>query len=174
MSLREPEKRELKVLASAINFFGSKEVVEDFKLLVKGRELYAVSKDLWNFIKNSKNVEWICGIKLGEIGSRRLKLSLEGTFWLVKNEKKKVYVNEKGEMLFLYGRDVFKSSVEKHSEFEENEIVFVCNRFGDILGIGKTRFSSFKLQELDPERIVVENLVDRGEYIRQKKLYDSF
>lgn len=174
MSLREPEKRELKVLNSAINFFGSRGALEDFELLVRGKELYSVSKDLWKFIKNNKNIEWMCGIKLGEIGSRRLKLSLEGTFWLVKNEKKKVYVNEKGEMLFLYGRDIFRSSLEKYSEFEENEIVFVCNKFGDILGIGKTRFPSFKLQEVDPERIVVENLVDRGEYIRQKKLYDSF
>lgn len=77
-------------------------------------------------------------------------------------------------MLFLYGRDIFSSSILSTGDFGENEVVFVCNKYGDILGIGKSRFSAKKIKEVDPNRVVVENLVDRGEYIRHKRLYNSF
>jgi len=45
-------------------------------------------------------------------------------------------------MLFLYGRDIFAESVTRVGKFEQNEIVFVCNKFNDIIGIGKARFRS--------------------------------
>ncbi|MCS7121073.1 MAG: hypothetical protein NZ895_00495 [Archaeoglobaceae archaeon] len=169
--MRKPNKRERKVINSALNFFGSSE--NDLVLFLKDKELYAFSKDLAEFLEKRK-LPCIAGIKVGEVGSRRLRLTLEGTYWLVKNEKKRVFVNEKGEMLFLYGRDIFAGSVEKCSEFDENEIVFVCNRFGDIIGLGKSRYPSRKLSEIEKDKVFVENLVDRGEYIRRKKLYNSY
>jgi 60S ribosome subunit biogenesis protein NIP7 len=77
-------------------------------------------------------------------------------------------------MLFLYGRDIFASSVIKAKEFKENEIVFVCNEDDDVLGIGKSRFDSERISFIDPDRVVIENLTDRGQYLRKKKLYSSF
>ncbi|MEM2817711.1 MAG: PUA domain-containing protein, partial [Archaeoglobaceae archaeon] len=65
-------------------------------------------------------------------------------------------------------------SVTKVGEFEENEIVFVCNRYGDILGIGRARFDSLKILRQAKDRVVVENLVDRGAYLRHEKIYDAF
>ncbi|WP_202319763.1 PUA domain-containing protein [Archaeoglobus neptunius] len=170
MALREPTEKELKVIRKALNYFGCKN--PDFTIRINERkEVFALSPDLGRFVDSISF--YSAGIKIGEVG-RRLRLTLEGAYWIVRKNRKKVWVNERGEMLFLYGRDIFASSIIKTSEFGENEIVFVCNRNGDILGIGKSRFSSDRIAEIDANRVVVENLVDRGEYIRHKKLYNSF
>ncbi len=176
--LRKPRRREEKVLRSALRAFGSKDFLNENELLIREgdvRELYALSKDLANFINRVK-MNYICvGIKVGEVGSRRLRFTLEGSFYLVNKEKKKVYVDEKGEMLFLYGRDIFARSVVKVTDdVKENDVVFVCNSKGDILGLGKSRFDADRYRDVEEDRVVVENLVDRGEYLRKEKLYEAF
>ncbi len=192
--LRKPSKKELKVILSALRAFGSTDFLKDNELLLldvaigvdgsrkivdkdtKGRirEVYAFSKDLVKFLELYKLNFVHAGLKVGEVGSRRFRFSLEGSFYLAKKDKKRVYVNEKGEMLFLYGRDVFAESVLRAtSDVEENDIVFVCNRNGDILGIGKARFDARRIKEAG-SRVVVENLVDRGEYLRKEKTYSSY
>ena len=192
--LRKPSKKELKVILSALRAFGSTDFLKDNELLLldvaigvdgsrkivdkdtKGRirEVYAFSKDLVKFLELYKLNFVHAGLKVGEVGSRRFRFSLEGSFYLAKKDKKRVYVNEKGEMLFLYGRDIFAESVLRAtSDVEENDIVFVCNRNGDILGIGKARFDARRIKEAG-SRVVVENLVDRGEYLRKEKTYSSY
>ncbi|WP_290596613.1 MULTISPECIES: PUA domain-containing protein [unclassified Archaeoglobus] len=178
MALREPNKKELKVIKKALSYFDSKSFLEKYSVFVKEgedrKELFALSKDLAEFLKKlDPDIIYNAGIKVGEVG-RRLRLSLEGSFWLVRKDKKKVWVNERGEMLFLYGRDIFSSSVIKAGDFGENEVVFVSNKHGDIIGIGKSRFPAEKIWDVDPDRVVIENLTDRGEYIRHVRLYESF
>ena len=180
MVLRKPRKKELKKIVGALKYYNSLSFLEDKVLLVregKKKEVFAMSKHLYDFLLGNNflnsNYYYLAGIKIGEVG-RRFRFSLEGSYWLVKNDKKKVWVNEKGEMLFLYGRDIFASSIEKAGEFEENEIIFVCNSDGDVIGIGKSRVPSRRIFDLEGDRVAVENLVDRGEYIRHSKLYDCF
>ncbi len=176
--LRKPKKREEKVLNSALRVFGSIDFLNDNELLIlemDKREVYALSKDLYKFLELFK-IDFVnAGIKVGEVGSRRLRFTLEGSFYLAKRERKRVYVDEKGEMLFLYGRDIFARSVVRVTDdVRENDIVFVCNEKGDILGLGKSRFNADRYERVEKDRIVVENLVDRGEYLRKEKLYESF
>lgn len=165
----EPKKE--RVLRKGLKFFNSLDFLKEKKLVVKGNEVFAVSEELYEFLK--KGIDCYFGVKVGEIG-KRLRLTLEGSFWLMRNEKKKVWVNEKGEMLFLYGRDIFAESVVNVGDFGENEVVFVCNRYGDIIGIGRARFDSHRILEQKRDRVVVENLVDRGAYLRHEKLYEAF
>ncbi len=193
--LRKPTKKELKVILSALRAFGSEDFLKDNELLVldvvieedgsrrivdrntKGRirEVYALSKDLAKFLELYKLNYVHAGLKVGEVGSRRFRFSLEGSFYLARKNKKKVFVNEKGEMLFLYGRDIFAESViDVTGDVKENDIVFVCNVKGDILGIGKARFDAKRMMEVEKDRVVVENLIDRGEYLRKEKTYRSF
>ena len=181
MELREPVEKELKVLRKASRFFGfelgAHRERESVLLIHDSRgvkEVYAVSPQLVEFLKKTGLRAVSAGIKVGELG-RRFRLTLEGTFFLVKAKKKRVYVNRKGEMLFLYGRDVFASSVMKVSpDIKENDIVFVSNTRGDILGIGKSRYDGDRMRSVEEDRVVVENLVDRGEYLRKEKLYMAF
>ncbi|ADC66564.1 Protein of unknown function UPF0113 [Ferroglobus placidus DSM 10642] len=175
MEIRRPTKKELKIIRKALAAFGSVDFLDNFSIYVKEgekKEVYAASKDLEAFIGKLNEVSF--GIKVGEVG-KRFRFTLEGAFFLVKRNKKKVYVNEKGEMLFLYGRDIFRESViDVTEDVRENDIVFVCNKRGDILGIGKTRFDAERIFKVEEGRVVVENLVDRGEYIRKEKLYDAY
>ncbi len=175
--LRRPKKKELKVINSALRAFGSTDFLNENEIMIKegSKEAYALSKDLAKFLELFKLNYVHAGIKVGEVGSRRFRFSLEGTFYLVKRDKKKVFVNDKGEMLFLYGRDIFAESVlDVTDDVKENDIVFVCNRRGDILGIGRARFDAGRIRKVAKDRVVVENLVDRGEYLRKEKTYDAF
>lgn len=173
--LRRPKGREWKVIRSALKAFGSIDFLNDYELMVLEkngkREVYALSKDLLGFLNIDGLV--LAGIKVGEVG-RRFRFTLEGSFYLVKRDRKRVTVNERGEMLFLYGRDVFARSVVDVSEdVRENDIVFVCNVRGDRLGLGRARFDADRIREVEGDRVVVDNLIDRGEYLRKKKTYDA-
>ncbi len=178
--LRRPTKKELKVINSALRAFGSTDFLKDNEILIRDdafgvREAYALSKDLVRFLELFKLNYVHAGLKVGEVGSRRFRFSLEGSFYLVRRDRKKVFVNERGEMLFLYGRDIFAESVVKVTEdVRENDVVFVCNTKGDILGIGRARFDAGRMREVAKDRVVVENLVDRGEYLRKEKTYNAY
>lgn len=174
MALREPNQKELKRIRAALRYFGSEDFLENFALLVNERkEVFAVSKDVLDFEGLADKPLVSAGVKVGEVG-RRLRFSLEGAFWLVKKRRKMVVVNKRGEMLFLYGRDLFASSIVEAKGFGENELVFVYNRRGDVIGMGRSRFPAEMLEEVSDDRVFVDNLVDRGEYIRHTKLYSSF
>ncbi len=175
MQVRRPTKKELKVIRKALASFGSFDFLEEFSIFIKEgekKEVYAISKDAELFVGKLNEVAF--GLKIGEVG-KRFRFTLEGAFFLARRKKKKVFVNEKGEMLFLYGRDIFRESVEDVTDdVRENDIVFVCNRRGDILGIGKSRFDAKRIFSVEKGRVVVENLVDRGEYIRKNRLYNAY
>lgn len=178
IQFREPKKKEAKVIESAMKYFGSDVQGKIAVLESKKREVYLLSEELYDFLYDflkEKDIKPLfAGLKLGEVG-RRFRFTVEGTFFLVKKKKKRIYVNDRGEMLFLYGRDIFSESVVKATpDIKENDIVFVCNKAGDILGIGKSRYEADKLRSVEKDRVVVENLVDRGEYLRKEKVYDSF
>jgi 60S ribosome subunit biogenesis protein NIP7 len=175
---REPKGKELKVIRQALRAYDSLDFLEEHDVLIREgekKEVYALSKDLSDFIDRFRNLNVVhAGIKVGEVG-KRFRFSLEGTFYLARRKRKRVYVNSKGEMLFLYGRDVFAGSVVKVTEdVRENDIVMVCNTKGDIIGIGKSRFDADRMRSVERDRVVVENLVDRGEYLRKERLYNSY
>ncbi len=171
----DSRKKKKKIVENAARFYGFKKELNE--TLLKGNELFLVAKELYNVLNDlpgglaEKVVS--AGIKVGEVG-RKFRFSLEGTFFLAKKEKKRVYVDKKAEMLFLYGRDVFSSSIKRVSEdIKENDVVFVCNLHGDVLGLGRARFNAEELMGKG-DRVAVENLLDRGEYLRKEKLYEAF
>jgi len=92
--LRKPKKRESKVLNSALRAFGSTDFLNDNELLILEKEgkkeVYALSKDLAKFLELFKLNFVTAGIKVGEVGSRRFRFTLEGSFYLAKREKKRV------------------------------------------------------------------------------------
>ncbi len=170
-------KKKWKVLTNAARFFGFKKLLKSHDFRVRDSEVFMLSCELGKTLDElpeelQKKLR-SAGIKVGEVG-RRYRFTLEGAFFLSRNEKKRVYVDRKAEMLFLYGRDVFSSSIQKtSSDVMENDVVFVCNVYGDILGIGRAKYSSEEIKQKG-EKVAVENLVDRGEYLRKKKLYSAF
>ncbi|WP_456477884.1 PUA domain-containing protein [Geoglobus ahangari] len=175
MEVRELRKKELKVLRNALRFFGRDNFLRTYVFFVvegERRELFVCTKDAWE-LRGLASLRSL-GVKVGEIGSRRLRLTLEGASMLAGN-RKRVFVGEKGEMLFLYGRDVFASSVlDVDRDVRQNDVVFVVNKYGDVLGLGRARLDGVRMLEAEEDRVVVENLVDRGEYLRKEKLYNAY
>jgi 60S ribosome subunit biogenesis protein NIP7 len=171
--LRKPNKKEMGIIKQALRIYANE---VDFNLLVKDgirKEVYAISDDLLGFINKAKLNIVCAGIKVGEVG-KRFRFSLEGTFYLANKKRKRIYVNNKGEMLFLYGRDILAESVvDVTDDVRENDMVMVCNARDDIIGIGRSEFDASRIREVE-KRVVVENFVDRGEYLRKRKLYDAY
>jgi len=173
-TLGELTVKQKKIIEKALRAYSSENFLENHVLLVnEKREVFALSKELGDFIAKNKIEFMNAGLKIGEVG-KKFRFSLEGSFFLVKKKKKRVYVNKKGEMLFLYGRDVLAESVRKAVGVKKRDTVFVCNTYGDIIGMGKSRFSEDEMRSVEKDTVVVENLVDRGEYFRKRKLYSSF
>lgn len=175
MEIREPSKKELKIIRNALSYFGKENLLEEYSIFIKHgekKEVFLITREAFELYSIIDAVHG--GMKIGELTNRRLKLTLEGSF-LLAGKKKRVFVSERGEMLFLYGRDVFAGSILKaDSDVKENDVVFVVNRYGDVIGIGKSRYEGKVFMELPDDKVAVENLVDRGEYLRKERLYNAY
>ncbi|RLI76249.1 hypothetical protein DRO97_01285 [Archaeoglobales archaeon] len=182
MAFREPNKKELKTILSAFRAYGfelkGKIVIREKEVnRNKVKEVLLISKDLLEFLEEKRDLRnklTFAGIKVGEVG-KRFRFSLEGSYYIAKKKRKRVYVNDKGEMLYLYGRDIFSASVVKVTDdVRENDTVMICNKDGDVMGIGKSRFNADVMRSVEEDKVVVGNLVDRGEYLRKEKLYNAY
>ncbi|WP_423793308.1 PUA domain-containing protein [Methanocaldococcus indicus] len=93
------------------------------------------------------------GNVFGEIKRKKFKLSLEG-FTLISKYIIKNYaiINDKGEQLFLYGRDIFKSSIIEVRGFGR---IAVFNKNKEFLGIGEYNGT------------LIKNIKDKGWYLRE-------
>jgi 60S ribosome subunit biogenesis protein NIP7 len=76
-----------------------------------------------------------------------------------------VIVNSNGEKLILYGRDVFGNSIEYASPgIEENSMILILNKSKELLGVGRSRFSTIKIKENG--KVTIKTLLDLGTYLR--------
>jgi 60S ribosome subunit biogenesis protein NIP7 len=174
MALEELTEKQEKVIRQMLKAYDSQDFIDRYELLInENREVFALSKELADFLSKNKIPFVSAGLKIGEVG-KRFRFSLEGAFYLARKKRKKVYVNRRGEMLFLYGRDLFAESIRKAVRVKERDVVMVCNTDGDIIGIGRSKFDGEKMRSVEKDVVVVKNLVGRGEYLRKQKLYDSF
>jgi len=155
-------------------FFGKWDLFDYFKhknLLVKeGKviEIFMMTGDAKKLALNKD--PYLAGIKLCEL-RKHISLSLEGAYMFAKNtNKKKIVVTDQAEALVLYGRDIFGQSIINHTnDFGENEIVLITNRYGDAIGIGRTRYHADKIQK---RRVTVTNIADRGWYLREEANFE--
>ncbi len=178
MEVRKLKQKELKLLKNALKFFGAEHILERYVFfIVEGerKNLHMCTPEIFELVAETQelNFQW-AGIKVGEVGSRRIRFTLEGAYYIA-GKRKRVFVSKRGEMLFLYGRDVFASSVERwDKDVKENDVVFVVNGNGEVLGLGKIKHPPERIRHVESNAVVIMNLVDRGEYLRKKRLYDAF
>ena len=155
-------------------FFGKWDLFDYFKdknLLVregKVREIFIMTDGAKELVL--KKDPYLVGIKLGEL-RKHVSLGLEGAQIFAENaSKKKIVVTDQAEALVLYGRDVFGQSIIKHTnDFGENEIVLITSRYGDAIGIGRTRYRADKIQK---QGVTVTNVADRGWYLREETNFE--
>lgn len=122
-------------------------------------------------LKNSIKVRpYSAGIFLGirtKGGKIEFKPSVALLDILSKNSDKKIFVDKKGEWLFLCGRDLFGKSIKKANFNEEDELVLVQNENDENLGYGLI-VTDVK-HSRNKDKVVVENLLDRGSFLRREK-----
>ncbi len=122
-------------------------------------------------IKNSIKVRpYSAGIFLGtraKSANSEFRPSVALLDILSKNSDKKVFVDKKGEWLFLCGRDLFGASVKKVNFNEEDELVLVQNENDENLGYGLI-VTDVK-HSRNKDKMVVKNILDRGSFLRREK-----
>jgi 60S ribosome subunit biogenesis protein NIP7 len=130
----------------------------------KIREVYLISEGASELAISVRPVH--AGILIGRLGNR-LVLSLEGAGIAYRAGCKIpfVTVNENGEKLILYGRDVFgQSIIDASIDIRANQNLVILNNKLEVVAIGRARYPNPLLFKKDS--ITVMNLLDVGYYLR--------
>lgn len=136
----------------------------------KINEIFLVPIEVYDILNRTKNIRmpYYLGLFFGEIDGE-FKISLEG-LWLISrySKEKGIIVSEKGEQLFLYGRDVLEESIiEVGSSVRAGKKVIVFNKFYEPLGLGVMVKRSDK--RTGKPKVIIKNILDRGWYLRKGK-----
>lgn len=155
---------EIKTIKNILRYYLSRDTIENFKFenlyLLYDRDRYDVIYTTEDVLKNLKLFKNIYGAGLVFGSFKRSKdklkfsLSLEGMTLISKDiVKNYAVVNRKGETLFLYGRDIFLSSV---LELKGGGRLAIFNMDREFLGIGNYGGGS-----------IIKNVIDKGWYLRE-------
>ena len=173
--LRSPNAQELTQLRRSFDRWGifafmeSQKLVINYDSVVKKREVLVSTDALLDTLSKVTLQPDEVGLAIGQIRNKKFIPSLSGAEIIAKNSARFPYVliNEIGEALVLYGRDIFGDSVKEVSEgLDQNQTVIILNRNRESIGIGQTRFSEeniFKKGE-----VTVYTTVDAGIYLRNQ------
>ncbi|RME53899.1 hypothetical protein D6783_00505 [Candidatus Woesearchaeota archaeon] len=124
-------------------------------LVVRGKQVFSASPALQRFAKEVGADFFSIGVFLGEErGKGGFVPSPSLVDWIAERTEKKIVVNERGEWLFLCGRDVFEESVVGGASLRGD--VVVVNERGEVLGLGNAI----------GKKPFVKNVFDRGRYLR--------
>jgi len=106
------------------------------------------------------------GAYLGKTVKGKFFPGLELLRMIAEKKANKVVVDKRAEWLFICGRDVFRRGViEVVGSSEKGDYVLVLNRRNECLGYGRAMHD---LRQ-GKERIVIENVLDIGDYLRRER-----
>lgn len=146
------------MISDFIRNFTDKDIGNIIKIKDK---YYLADKELVELKQKIKFEPESAGLFLGEEMKNGFKPSPALIDEIAKISDRKVFVNEKGEWLFLCGRDLFGKSVTKANA--DNGFVLVQNSKDENLGYGK-----FVGDIANKEKSVIKNLLDKGDYLRRE------
>lgn len=160
MKFRQLNEEEHEILRSLNREFGADvdSVFRDRKLVValgERKEVFVTNEDTLDVLGKMKKEPYSVGLFIGEMKKKKFMLSLEGATLISKHAKNKIFVGAKTEQLVLYGRDVFSTSILKSSELSEGDKCLVVNESDEVIAVGRVK------------KEIVENLIDRGWYLRK-------
>ena len=79
---------------------------------------------------------------------------------LAGHSKKKIFLNTKGEWLFVCKRDIMKDSIDKINA--KNGLVLIQNQWDENLGLGRVVGN---ILDSSPNKVVIKNVMNTGEYL---------
>jgi len=130
-------------------------------------------KDLKQLIQLTSYIYSI-GLHFGFIKKGLFFLSLEGAEFLYRNkyifEKNQIIVNVQGEKSILYGNNILKKMVSNFStKLKINDLLIVLNELKEIIAIGITKVDGNNFYNLESDKLVALNLIDKGYYLRKNQ-----
>ncbi len=151
-------------LQEFVSQFTAKKLFDEKQLLQMGTEFFLVEPELMALNKKLQKQLAYIGIYLGRFGAQHFIPSV----WLVeqlgKNAEKKVFVNEKGEWLFVCGRNLWGGNIAKiEGELNKGDLAFVFNRYGECLGYGAV------VAEKLAKKAFLDRIFDIGDLIRRER-----
>ncbi|MEM4263821.1 MAG: hypothetical protein QW666_02930 [Candidatus Woesearchaeota archaeon] len=143
-----------------IKKFTNKEIIDFDSVIKLGDEFYLVSSGLKKIQDKIKYFPSFMGLYLG----KREKPSIFLLQELSKIAEKKVWVNEKGEWLFICGRDILNQSITKKSEcIVKDDFVLVMNKYNECIGYGVF------IDDKKPKKAAVQRMFDIGDFLRRER-----
>ena len=105
------------------------------------------------------------GTYLGRAGAKHFIPSLWLLGALAALAPKKVFVNEKGEWLFICGRNLWGASVTRtDGDLKKGDVAFVFNRHDECLGYGTV------VAAPGAKRAFLDRIFDIGDLIRRERM----
>jgi 60S ribosome subunit biogenesis protein NIP7 len=173
--LRSPSAQELTQLRRSFDRWGifafmeSQKLVINYDRILKKREVLVSTDALLDTISKVTLQPDEMGLAIGQIRNKKFIPSLSGAEIIAKHSRHFPYVmiNEIGEALVLYGRDIFGDSVKEVSKgLNQNQTTIILNQNRESIGIGQTRFSEENL--FKKGKVTVYTTVDAGIYLRDQ------
>jgi ribosome biogenesis protein Nip4 len=149
------------------NAVGTMEIV-----IARGKriELFLVPDSVMDVFKSTqgRRSPYCLGIYLGDLKNNDLLLSIEGVSLCSRFTKKKLKVTYKGEQAILYGRNLTRALIDDFSpSIVRGDKVVIVNGLDEALALGKALLDASNFTNADKTRCVVENILDRGWYLRK-------
>jgi 60S ribosome subunit biogenesis protein NIP7 len=158
---RELNRRERTKLNSLFSYWNIFDQFKDKEFLIKDKEIFLINNK--EFIIRNNPIS--AGIKVCKV-SKHLHPSLEILQLFVDNNASRiVMINDHAEQLFLYGRDIFGSSIIMHDNFNTGDEVIIINKYKDALGLGRAMYASNNIKQ---DKVTITNLIDLGVYLREE------
>ena len=173
--LRSPNAQELTQLRRSFDRWGifafmeSQKLVINYDSVVKKRDILVSTDALLDTLSKVTLQPNEMGLTIGQIRNKKFMPSLSGAEIIAKHSRRFPYVliNEIGEALVLYGRDIFGDSVREVSKgLDQNQTAIILNQNRESIGIGQTRFSEESL--FKKGKVTVYTTVDAGIYLRNQ------
>jgi len=177
IKFRKATAREISKIREALCEWAGRDIYREItsgKVVVVGegkiKEVFLVPVEVYGILNRTKDkrMPYYLGLFFGEI-NEEFKISLEG-LWLISRYSKGrgIIVSEKGEQLFLYGRDILEESIIEVGSFVKlGSKVIIFNKFYEPLGLGVMVKRSDK--RTGKPKVIVKNILDRGWYLRKGK-----
>lgn len=131
------------------------------EIIKASNKYYLINETLGKIISKNKERPKNMGVFLGEKKGKKFKPSLALIDMVSKKSDKKIFVDSKGEWLFLCGRDIMGQSVTNSQATKG--LVFIQDKNDVNLGLGKITGTK------ETDKIFVTNIIDRGDFLRREK-----
>jgi ribosome biogenesis protein Nip4 len=173
--LRQINNNEYELLKSIIDSkFGigtMKKVVSHFILLKNNssNQYFTLNKENLNLIKILKMVKSVfsIGFPLIEIKDSNIFFHPTAIEVLRQFTNNKIKITKKAADLYLYGRDLFKSSILWYNvNLKKGDNVIILDNQENSIGIGELLIPIDKFKKIESSKVVVKNLIDLGWYLR--------